>query len=89
MLFVALAVIAAGAAYAAVEFRWFSSGWALAGFVVVGIAFVGAALGIHHHKEAPRNEGIYGAAKPASEAEAHAAATGAKKAPLHERMFPD
>ena len=89
-LVVALIVIATGAAYAALEYRWFHSGWELAAWMVVGVAFVVAALGLRHHHAPPKNAGIYGTAQPASEAEAQAAARGTMKSPpLHDRTFPD
>jgi hypothetical protein len=89
-LVVALVVIAAGAAYAALEYRWFNSGWELAAWIVVGVAFVAVALGLRHHHAPPQNAGVYGTAQPASESEAQAAARGSMKTPsLHDRTFPD
>lgn len=89
VLFILLGGLAAGAAYAALHFRWFQSPWELAGWVVVGVAFVLAGRGIERHFT-PRNTNVHGAARPASESEAQASARGEAKVPsLHDRTFPD
>lgn len=84
-----LAALACGAGYAALHFGWFNSPWELAAWLVVGLAFIAAGLGIQANL-APRNTNVHGAARPASESEADAAArSGTKPAPLHDRIFPD
>lgn len=89
VLFALLAGLAAGAAYAALRFRWFQSPWELAGWLAVGLAFVLAGFGIERHFT-PKNTNVHGAARPASESEAQASARGDAKLPsLHDRTFPD
>jgi hypothetical protein len=84
-----LVVLALGAGYAGLHFGWFRSPWELAGWFVVGFAFVAAGLGVQANLT-PRNTNVHGAARPASESEAETAArSGAKPAPLHDRTFPD
>jgi hypothetical protein len=84
-----LAAVALGAGFAALHFGWFRSPWELAAWLMVGFAFVIAGLGLQGHPT-PRNTNVHGAARPASESEAEAAArTGTKPAPLHDRTFPD
>jgi hypothetical protein len=86
---VVLAALVCGAAYAALHFGWFSSPWELAGWLVVGLAFLAAGLGVQANLT-PRNTNVHGAARPASESEAEAAArSGTKPAALHDRTFPD
>jgi hypothetical protein len=85
----ALAALALGAGYAALHFGWFSSPWELAGWLVVGFAFLAAGLGVQANLT-PRNTNVHGDARPASESEAEAAArSGTKSAPFHDRTFPD
>jgi hypothetical protein len=84
-----LAVLALGAAYAALHFGWFRSPWELAGWLLVGFAFLAAGLGVHANL-APKNTNVHGDARPASESEAEAAArSDTKPAPFHDRTFPD
>ena len=84
-----LAALALASAYAALHFGWFSSAWQMAGWLVVGLAFVAAGVGAQSRLPA-RTPDVYGDAKPASEAEAQAAARGeTKSAPLHDQTFPD
>ena len=88
-LFAVLAALAIGAAYAALHFGWFESPWQLAGWLVVGLAFVLAGLGVKANLT-PKNTNVHGAARPASESEAQASARGDAKSPsLHDRIFPD
>jgi len=85
---VLLALVCA-AGYAALQFGWFRSPWELAGWLVVGIAFLAAGLGVQANLM-PRNTNVHGAARPASETEAQASARGDAKSPsLHDRTFPD
>jgi hypothetical protein len=84
-----LAALACGAGYAALHLGWFSSPWELAGWLVVGFAFLAAGLGVQATLT-PKNTNVHGAARAASESEAEAAArSGTKPAPLHDRTFPD
>jgi hypothetical protein len=84
-----LVVAACSAAYAALELGWFRSPWEMAGWLVAGLAFIGAGVGIQSQR-APKNTNVYGAAQPATEAEAQAAARGhLKSTPLHNQSFTD
>jgi hypothetical protein len=84
-----LAALALASAYAALHFGWFSSPWQLAGWLLVGFAFVAAGLGVQGNPT-PKNTNVHGDARPASESEAQAAASsGTKSAPLHDKTFPD
>jgi hypothetical protein len=84
-----LIALAVGTVYAALHFGWFESPLQLAGWLVVGLAFVIAGLGVHTH-QIPRNANVHGAARPASESEAQASARGEAKSPsLHDRTFSD
>jgi hypothetical protein len=84
-----LVALALGAAYAALHFGWFSSPWELAGWLVVGFAFLAAGLGVQANLT-PKNTNVHGDARPASESEAEAAArSGTKPAPHHDQTFPD
>jgi fatty acid desaturase len=84
-----LAALACGAGYAALHFGWFRSPWELAAWLVVGVAFLAAGLGVQANLT-PRNTNVHGDARPASEAEAEAAARrDTKPAPHHDRTFPD
>ena len=77
------------AAYAALHLGWFKGMWEMAAWFGVAIAFLGAGLGIASNP-LPRNTGVYGSAKPASESEAEDAARGKKpSASLHDQSFPD
>jgi len=88
ILVVMLAALAFGGAYAALHFGWFGSPWALAGWLVVGVAFLAAGLGIQA-STGPRNTNVHGAARPASESEAQASARGQTKSPLRDQTFSD
>jgi hypothetical protein len=86
-----LALLAALALVAGAAFMDYAhvSPWGLAGalFVIVAFAVVGLP---HHGPMAPKNTLVHGAAKPASESEAQAAARGdIKAAPMHGQTFPD
>lgn len=84
-----LAALATGGLYAALHLGWFRSSWEMAAWLVVGLAFLAVGFGVQTTLP-PRNTNVYGAAKPASESEAQAAARGSKKAaPLHDQTFPD
>src|ERR1700761_6761929 len=84
-----LASVVVGAAYAALEFGLFRGGWEFAGWLAACIAFIAAGVGLHHHRS-PKNGSVYGAAQPASEADAQNAARGnVKSAALHEQTFRD
>ena len=84
-----LAVLAFAGAYAALHFGWFRSPGEMAIWLAVGLAFLAAGVGVRAGLPA-RNTGVYGTAKPASEAESQAAARGeTKSAPLHDQTFPD
>ena len=87
-LLAALAALALGAGFAALHFGWFRSPWELAGWLVVGLAFVAAGLGVHANLT-PKNTNVHGDARPASETEAQAAARSDTKAPFHDRTFSD
>jgi len=61
----------------------------LALFLLAGIAFVVAGLPSAGER-APKNDKVHGAARPASEQEAQAAARGqTKTARLHDQQFPE
>ena len=84
-----LAALALASAYAALHFGWFSSPWELAGWLLVGFAFVAAGLGVQGNPT-PKNTNVHGDAQPASESEAQAAArSDTKSAPMHDQTFPD
>lgn len=77
------------AVYATLHFGWFKSWQELAGCLVVGAAFVAIGLGAQG-LQAPKNSKVHGAARPASEQEAQAAARGETKAArLHDQQFPE
>lgn len=83
---VALGILAA---FAALRFGWFRSPWELIVWFGVSTAFIAVGLGASS-QPLSRNTGVYGAAKPASESEAKAAARGDKQsASLHDQSFPD
>jgi hypothetical protein len=84
-LLIALA-LAGGAAL--IEFGFFKP-WELALFLLVGIAFVAVGLP-SHGVPAPKNSKVHGAAAPAAEQDALAAARGkTKPSPLHDQQFSD
>lgn len=84
-----LAAVVIGALYTALHLGWFRSSWELAGWLIVGLAFVAAGLGVQANLT-PRNTNVHGAARPASETEAQAHARGGTKStPLHDQHFPD
>ena len=73
---------------ALIEFGFFKP-WELALFLLVGIAFVAVGLP-SHGASAPKNSKVHGAAAPAAEQEALAAARGkTKPSPLHDQQFSD
>ncbi len=88
LLLAALAALAASVGAALIEFGLFKP-WELALFLLVGIAFV--AVGLPSHSvPAPKNSKVHGAARPAAEQEAQAAARGdTKTAHLHDQQFPE
>ncbi|MBR0966978.1 hypothetical protein JQ554_33400 [Bradyrhizobium diazoefficiens] len=78
--------LAAGAAF--LEFAHVPP-WGLALGLFMCVAFVAVGLGAPS-QPSPRNTGVYGSAKAASESEAQAAARGEKTSPsLHDRTFPN
>jgi len=84
-----LATLALAGAYAALHFGWFRGPWEMAIWLVAGLAFLAAGVGVRANLPA-RNTDVYGDAKPASESEAQAAARGGTKSgPLHDQTFPD
>lgn len=87
VLLLALAAIAVGSGMAAVYFRLCSPSELAVG-LFIGSAFVVVGLGVHP-VQTPKNTNVHGAAKPASEREAHAAARGDTKAPMHDQTFAD
>jgi hypothetical protein len=80
--------LAFAGAYAALHFGWFRSPWEMAIWLAVGLAFIWAGVGVRANLPA-RTTDVYGAAKPASETEAQAAARGEVKSSLHDQTFPD
>lgn len=89
VLLAALALLAIAAGFAALHFGWFSSSWEFAAWLVVCAAFLVVGLP-SHVTTAPKNTLVHGAARPATETEAQAAARGAVKArEIHEQQFPD
>jgi hypothetical protein len=86
-----LALLAALACLAGAAFMDYAhvSPWGLAVGLFVLVAFVAVGLP-HRGAPAPKNTLVHGAAKPASEGEAHAAARGnIKPAPMQEQTFAD
>ena len=81
--------VAAAVAVAALIDRGYFTPWELAIGLFVGAAFL--VVGLPGHVAAtPKNTRVHGAAAPASEHEAHAAARGdTKTAPMHDTTFPD
>jgi len=89
LLLLALAALAVAAGCAALYFGWFDSPWHLAVWLVVCTAFLVVGLP-SYVASAPKNTRVHGAARPATETEAQAAARGAVKArDLHDQQFPD
>jgi len=84
-----LAGLGLAGTYAALHFGWFNSPWEMAGWFVVGLAFLAAGVGVQG-KLTPRNTNVHGAARPASESEAQASARGdTTSASLHDQTFPE
>jgi hypothetical protein len=81
LLVLALGAVAVAGAYAALHFGWFSSPWHFAAWVVVIVAALVLAASLPAYvAPAPKNTLVHGAARPASETEAQAAARGVVKA---------
>ena len=88
LLLAGLAVLAVFVGATLIEFGRFTP-WELALFLLVGIAFVAVGLP-SHGTSAPKNSKVHGAAAPAAEQDALAAARGeTKTARLHNQQFPD
>ncbi len=88
LLLAGLAALAVGVGASVIEFGFFKP-WELALFLLVGIAFVAVGLP-SHGTSAPKNSKVHGAAAPAAEQEALAAARGkTKPSPLHDQQFSD
>jgi membrane protein implicated in regulation of membrane protease activity len=88
LLLAGLAALAVGVGAALIEFGFFKP-WELALFLFVGIAFVAVGLP-SHGTPAPKNSKVHGAAAPAAEQEALAAARGqTKTARMHDQQFLD
>lgn len=88
LLLAGLAALAASAGMALIEFGLFKP-WELALFLLVGIAFVAVGLP-SPGAAAPKNSKVHGAARPAAEQEAQAAARGeTKTARMHDQQFSD
>ncbi len=88
LLLAGLAALAVAVGAALIEFGRFTP-WELAIFLLVGIAFVAVGLP-SHGVAAPKNSKVHGAAAPASEQDALAAARGkTKPSPLHDQQFSD
>ncbi len=88
LLLAALAALAASVGAALIQFGFFKP-WELALFLLVGLAFVAVGLP-SPGTAAPRNSKVHGAARPAAEQEAQAAARGqTKTARMHDQQFPE
>ncbi len=88
LLLAGLAALAVGVGAALIAFGLFKP-WELALFLLVGIAFVAVGLP-SPGTSAPKNSKVHGAARPAAEQEAQAAARGeTKTARMHDQQFPD
>jgi hypothetical protein len=86
LLLTGLAALAVSVGVALIEFEYFKP-WELALFLLVGIAFVAVGLP-SHGTSAPKNSKVHGAAAPAAEQDALAAARGeTKTARLHNQQF--
>jgi hypothetical protein len=89
LLLLAALAVGAVAVGAALIYAGYFTPWGLVIFLAVCGAFL--AVGLPSHvTTAPKNTLVHGAARPATETEAQAAARGAVKArDLHEQQFPD
>jgi hypothetical protein len=88
LLLAGLAALAVGVGAALIEFGFFKP-WELALFLLVGLAFVAVGLP-SHGASAPKNSKVHGAAAPAAEQDALAAARGdTKTARMHDQQFPE
>ena len=88
LLLAGLAALAVSAGMALIEFGFFKP-WELAVFLLVGLAFVAVGLP-SPGTSAPKNGTVHGAAAPAAEQDALAAARGkTKPSPLHDQQFSD
>ena len=88
LLLAGLAALAVGVGASVIEFGVFKP-WELALFLLVGLAFVAVGLP-SHGTSAPKNSKVHGAAAPAAEQDALAAARGkTKPSPLHDQQFSD
>jgi len=88
LLLAGLIALALAGGAALIEFGFFKP-WELALFLLVGIAFVAVGLP-SHGTSAPKNSKVHGAAAPAAEQDALAAARGkTKPSPLHDQQFSD
>jgi hypothetical protein len=88
LLLVVLATLAVVGGAALIEFGLFKP-WELALFLLVCIAFVAVGLP-GHGTSVPKNSKVHGAAAPAAEQDALAAARGkTKPSPLHDQQFSD
>ncbi len=88
MLLAGLAVLAAFVGAALMDYAHLTP-WELALFLLVGIAFMAVGLP-SHGTPAPKNSKVHGAAAPAAEQDALAAARGeTKTARLHNQQFPE
>jgi uncharacterized iron-regulated membrane protein len=89
LLVAVLAVLAAGAIYAALHFGWFGSPWQLAVWLLVCLAFLVVGVPAVGHRMT-RHTNVHGSARPASQDEASKAARGEAGAlPLHDQTFKD
>ncbi len=88
LLLAGLVALAASVGAALIEFGFFKP-WELAVFLLVGLAFVAVGLP-SPGMSAPKNSKVHGAARPAAEQEAQAAARGeTKTARMHDQQFSD
>ncbi len=89
LLVAVMAVLAAGAIYAALHFGWFGNPWELALWLLVCVAFLAAGVPTVGHRMT-RHTNVHGSARPASQDEASKAARGEAGAlPLHDQTFKD
>jgi hypothetical protein len=88
LLLSALGVLAVGVGAGLIYFGYFAP-WEFAIWLFVCVAFLAVGLP-SQGVPTPRNTKVHGAAQPASEWEAQAAARGdTKSAPMHDQTFPD
>ena len=88
LLLAGVVVLAASTGAALIEFGFFKP-WELALFLLLGLAFVAVGLP-SHGVSAPKNSNVHGAAAPAAEQDALAAARGkTRSSPLHDQQFPE